>query len=270
MESNRSAFEWVALAQVLSYIATIAMAVATIDMASTARCQLDTATVTRREVDTLYNDAIVQSVAISNTLDRVRNYEDMLAAGGGDRFAYLRATKIFRTKANSGRDEYLDRLWQVTQRFREDATNNSFIVHTAINVPPALLNTSDLPVSLESPNLSTRLNALGAIRAFRLNEYIPAVAETARRDESLHVVQLAVFILNETFADNMIFNVGPRFTFSIDDCVLNSSEFMDNFYKTWKVNKQKILSRKPREIRERPDGNLRMSYLHDPEKPDSK
>lgn len=98
MESNRSAFEWVALAQVLSYIATIAMAVATIDMASTARCQLDTAAVTRHEVDALYNEAIVQSAAISNTLDRVRNYEDMLAAGGGDRFAYLRQQRFSEPK----------------------------------------------------------------------------------------------------------------------------------------------------------------------------
>lgn len=47
--------------------------------------------VERREVDALQTEAIVQKQTLSNALERVNLYGDILAAGGGDRWAYKRA-----------------------------------------------------------------------------------------------------------------------------------------------------------------------------------
>lgn len=267
--------EW-DLYKVCNLIVQSLASVATVAMAWIAGCELNTAKVARREVDVLQSKATIQEASLSNALERVNLYDDILAAGGGDRFAYNRAyTNLWNDMGSDSitaeHSKVLERmLAYTTRRFKGDATNNDFIARHVVNIPTPFYNAMNVPSNLKSRDHLKRLNALGTIWMLRLNEYIPVVADVAITDPDLYVVQMAVFVLNEVFTDNMIFNVGPRHYFSVSECVLDSESFKNGFEETWKVHKQKILARKPKEVRERPDPpRSNQTYIYDPEMPNS-
>lgn len=228
----------------------------------------------RRSVDALQKEAVVQKQTLSNALERVNLYGDILAAGGGDRWAYKRATEyLLLHYADKGSSEpILQMLSHITEFFQCDVTNNNLIVFHAINLPPPLYDSSNVRANLKSTDWVKRLNAVWTIWSLRLNNYIPDLVNIAKDEPNLNVLQSIIHVVGKTFEDNIIMNDETTvYTLSLDECVFQYDEFKRKFVEMWNPAKARILARKPKEVRQGQDKNpphLGMVYLFDPEKPD--
>lgn len=256
--------KWV---EVLSSAAAIITAIASV-------WTLQVNVVERNEVVALQNKATVQEVALSNAVNRVTLYGDILAAGGGDRWAYKRAMECLWSNPCGAKtpEPMLQMLNQLTQLFQSDITNNNLLASKIINLPPPSYDKSNVLSNLTSSDFEKRLNAIGTIWCFRLNNYIPDIVDIAKDESNLNVLQLIIHVVVRTFEDNRIMgDKTPMYYLSLYDCVFKYDEFRKHFMEMWIPAKTRILARKPKEVRERPDtprGNL--IYIYDPEKPDSK
>lgn len=227
------------------------------------------------KIKVLQKESMIHESALSNALDRVNLYGDIIAAEGGDRWAYKRAKEWIcaHYEGDIESEPMIQTLDFTVNRFQGEATNNSFIVNNAINLPPLFYDGANVAANLKSTDIYKRLNALGAIWALRLNKYIPDAIDIAKNEPNLHVLQLLVFVVEETFTDNLIINdTTPVYSLSFDDCVFRYEEFKQHFMEMWNSAKPRILARKPKEVREGRDKNpphLPMVYLFDPEKPDN-
>ena len=233
----------------------------------------ETLVAAQAKVISLQNKADAQDVVLSNALERVSLYGNIIAAEGGDRWAYKRAREMLldRSKGDGVSEPMIQMLNYTMQRFHDEATNNSFIAHNAINLPPPLYDGANVLANLRSPDIYKRFNALGAILTLRLNKYIPDAVDIAKEEPNLNVLQLLIYVIGETFTDNLIMNdTTPVYSLTLDDCVFRYDEFKRHFTEMWNPAKTRILARKHKEVRERPDpprGNL--VYIYDPEMPDS-
>ncbi len=227
--------------------------------------------VERNEVDTLQKRAEKQETALNNAMDQVKIYGDMLAAGGGNRFAYKCATEALQTHALAG-DKDAESLNQqlgfMTHHFMGEIEHNTTLQNYIMGPLSESLKANIIDM-LRQDDARQRICALKHIHGFRLNKYIPLVVDCLEKEPDLNVVQLAVHIVNETFRDNMIFNdTNTVYSLSVDDCALRYNDFKKYFNLMWKPRKERILARKPKEARERPDpprGTL--YYIFDPEQP---
>lgn len=230
--------------------------------------------VERKEVDALQERSAKQEVSISNALEKVDLYGDILAAGGGDRWAYKRAKEyLLLHSADEGTSEpILQTLRHITELFQSDVTNNSLIVFHAVNLPPSFYDGSNVLSNLKSTDLAKRLNAVGTIWNLRLNNYIPEIINIAKDEPNLNVLQLIIHVVEKTFEDNRVVDdEAPIYALTLDSCIFQYDEFKKQFIEMWNPAKDRILSRKPKEARQGQDKNpphLGMVYLFDPEKPD--
>ena len=260
--------------KVCNLIVQSLVSVATVVMACFAGCELRTARVERAEVAALQKEAIVQKQTLNNVLEHVNLYEDIFAAGGGDRFAYKWAKEYLWLHSNNKdySEPVLQMLTHITKLFQSDITNNSTIVFHAVNLPATVYDKNNVLSNLKSPDMSKRLNAVGTIWNLRLNNHIPDIVDIAKDESNLNVLQLIIHVVEKTFEDNMVMgDETPVYALSLDDCVFRYDEFKKHFIEMWNPAKDRILSRKPKEARQGQDKNpphLGMVYLFDPEKPD--
>lgn len=225
------------------------------------------------KIKVLQKESMIHESALSNALDRVNLYGDILSAEGGDRWAYKRAREglLDRSKGDGVSEPMIQMLNYTMQRFHDEATNNSFIAHNAINLPPPLYDGANVLANLRSPDIYKRFNALGAILTLRLNKYIPDAVDIAKEEPNLNVLQLLIYVIGETFTDNLIMNdTTPVYSLTLDDCVFRYDEFKRHFTEMWNPAKTRMLARKHKEVREGRDKNpphLPMVYIFDPERP---
>lgn len=238
-----------------------------------ARITKETLDAERREVDTLQKEAVIQKQTLSNALERVNLYSDILAAGGGDRFAYKRAKEYLWLHSNDteSSEPILQMLAHITQLFRSDITNNGMIAVHAIDLPPPFYDRSNVLSNLRSSDSAQRLNAVGTIWNLRLNNYIPDIVDIAQDEPNLSVLQLIIYVVEKTFEDNMVMgDETPVYALSLDDCIFRYDEFKKHFMEMWNPAKTRILARKQKEARQgrgKYPPHLPMRYLFDPEKP---
>ena len=154
----------------------------------------------------LQEKVTAQEASLSNALERVNLYGDILAAGGGDRWAYKRAKEyLLLHSADEGTSEpILQTLRHITELFQSDVTNNSLIVFHAIKLPSPFYDGSNVLSNLKSTDLAKRLNAVGTIWKLRLNNYIPEIINIAKDEPNLNVLQLIIHVVEKTFEDNRV------------------------------------------------------------------
>lgn len=224
-------------------------------------------------VEALNNKVAIQEASLSNALERASLYGDILAAGGGDRWAYKRVYEYLLPgllSKDKSAEALIQQLNSFTRHFIGNVKDNSILQYYMMG--PASENLKEhIKDMLRREDVGQRICALKHILWLRLNEHIPLVVDSLEREPDLNVVQLAVHVINETFSDNMCLNDhNPVYVLSVDDCALRYCDFKSRFLQMWNTKKDKILARKSKEVRERPDpprGNL--TYIYDPEKPDS-
>lgn len=239
-----------------------------------ARIAKETLDSERREVAALQKEAVVQRQTLSNALERVNLYGDILAAEGGDRWAYKRAKEYLLLHSADERtsEPIIQTLSHITELFQSDITNNNLIVFHAINLPPPFYDSRNVMSNLKSADWTKRLNAVGTIWSLRLNNYIPDIVDIAKDEPNLNVLQLLIHVVRKTFEDNMVIgDETPVYALSLDDCVFQYDEFKKQFMEMWNPAKARIMARKPKEARQGQDKkppHLGMVYLFDPEKPD--
>ena len=225
--------------------------------------------VERGEVAALQKEAVVQKQTLSNALERVNLYGYILAAEGGDRNAYIAASSMLESGKSGGDSFFLSRkLREVNERFSVD-DENAFLKEFLSW--PSLTPIVKIGAMLKDKSALQRLYAIKKAYELRINSFMLSIFEVAMTDSDLRVVQLALYVINKTFEDNMIFNVGPRFVGTLDHCVLNPQTVREQFSRAWEVHKEKILNRKPKERRKGRDKkppHQTIMYLFDPEKPD--
>ena len=213
--------------------------------------------VERNEVDTLQKRAEKQETALNNAMDQVKIYGDMLAAGGGNRFAYKRATETLQTLALAG-DKDAESLNQqlgfLTRHFMGEIDRNSTLQYYMMGPLSEDLK-AHITDMLKRDDVQQRVCALKHIHGLRLNKHIPLVVDCLEREPDLNVVQLAVHVVNETFRDNMVFNdTNTVYSLSAYDCALRYDEFKKYFDQMWEPRKDRILANKdnplkPQEIK---------------------
>ena len=225
--------------------------------------------VERNEVDALQKRAATQEASLSNAIDRVDLYGDIIAAEGGDRSAYISAMTAIERGNRVKVTEFLRRkLYEISTRFSAD--DESEYLKQRLSWPSPT-RTEHIKKMLKHDESLQRFYAIQKVYELRCNSFIPDIMDIALTDQDLRVVQLATYVINKTFEDNMIFNVGPRCNLSLNECVEHPDEARTRFDKAWEVHKEKILGRKPKEYRYGKDKNpphQQMMYLFDPEKPD--
>ena len=94
-----------------------------------ARITKETLDAERREVAALQKEATVQKQTLSNALERVNLFDDIIAASGGDRYAYLRAIDILLLAENiPDKSTYqTERLLNDISRFADHPKSNPTI-----------------------------------------------------------------------------------------------------------------------------------------------
>ena len=209
--------------------------------------------------------------ALSNSLSMVSLYGDLLAAEGGDRFAFERVQHLLwdhEDKKSLKNDPLSDRLDFSIRRFTGDIKDNPMLA-AVLETP--FFESLDVHAMLGNEMFIQRLYALKHIREFRLNKYLPDIVELLKEEPNLNVVQFAITFINETFEDNIKPHDGRVFrVFSLEDCVLRFEDFSKDFTQMWTDRKDEILARKPKEVRHGTSaGKLRLQtiYIYDPEKP---
>lgn len=231
---------------------------------------MDINMVERDEVATLQKEAVIQKQTLSNAIDRVDLYGDIIAAEGGDRMAYVSAITAIRHGHEEEGSKFLRRkIDEISMMFSADDANEYLKQRLSWPSPTRVDNIKKMLKHSESLQ---RFYAIQKAYELRCNSFIPDIMDIALSDRDLRVVQLATYVINKTFEDNMIFNVGPRCNLSLNECVEYPNEARNRFDKAWEVHKEKILGRKPKEYRYGKDKNpphRQMMYLFDPEKPDN-
>lgn len=242
-------------------------ALASIIMALVSAFTLYVNVVERNEVVAIQKETARQTEQLSNMVAKVSLQRDVLAAAGGDRFAYKRARDLmFADKSCDDIPSLLKSMNFAMQRFWKDANENP-IIKAEMLAP--LSGSLDVVKSLSSENSQMRLLALHHVLDLRMNKYLPDIVEMLRNEPDLNVVQLAVKTINDTFSDNIKPNhTNPVWVFSLDGCVFSYDEFRAHFMEMWNAEKDVILGRKQKEVRSKADPknpHLTLIYVFDPE-----
>lgn len=217
------------------------------------------------KVVSLQERTATQEIALSNALDRVDLYGDIIAAEGGDRLAYISAINKIKETVHAGFLE--NKLHEIINRFSVDDENAYIKEHLSW---PSLTPVEKVGVMLNNDSYIQRIYAIKQAYQMRLNSFMPEIMQIVLTDRDLRVVQIATYVINKTFEDNMIFNAAHCCNLAMDTCVMHPQEARDQFKKAWEVHREKILGRKPKEYRYGKDKNpphRQMMYLFDPEKP---
>ena len=228
--------------------------------------------VERKEVDALQERSAKQEVSISNALEQVDLYGDIIAASGGDRYAYLRAAdKLLLTENIPDKSVYqTQRLLNDISRFANHPKSNPTI-RTIMYANAIATNNAEVSAFLTSENRDARLYAINDIYILRLNALIPNVAKLVETDNDLNVVQYALYVVAETFRNNIndksidIDEIFANFNSVID----NTNAFCQQYNTLWEKYRQAILVRRPREFKRIPakeDSGYYYEFLHDPER----
>lgn len=249
----------------LSAIAAIITAVASI-------WTLKVNIVERGEVDALQKEAIVQKQTLSNALERVNLYGDIIAASGGDRYAYLRAVdKLLLAENIPDKSIYqTERLLSDISRFADHPKSNPTI-RPIMYANAIATNNAEVSAFLTSENRDARLYAINDIYILRLNALIPNVAKLVETDKDLNVVQYALYVVAETFRNNIndeSVNIDESFA-DFNSVIGNTNAFCQEFNTLWEKYKQAILARRPREFKRIPakeHPGCYYEFLHDPER----
>jgi len=242
-------------------------AFATIIMAAVSAYTLRINVVERNEVVAIQQEAARQSEQLSNMVASVSLQRDVLAATGGDRFAYKRAHDLLSAgKIRGDAASELKSMYFTMQRFWKAAEDNPTI-KAEMAVP--MSGSLDVAKSLSSEDSGVRLMALHHVLGLRINKYIPEVVEMLRDEPDLNVVQLAVKVINDTFSDNRKPNQSNTIRlFTVDNCVFAYDELRSHFMEMWESQKGAILGRKRKEVRRKQDPQnpqLTLVYIFDPE-----
>lgn len=227
--------------------------------------------VERKEVEELQERATKQEASINNMLYSLSLYGDLFAAEGGDRKAYISATTaIKQINKNEDSFKFLKRkLYEISMKFSADDENEYLKQQLEW---PSPIQIEDIGKMLKHKESLQRFYAIQKAYELRCNSHMIDIMNMALSDRDLRVVQLAIYVINKTFEDNMIFNLGPRCNLTLEDCVIHPDEAREIFNKSWAVHKEKILGRKPREYQYKNDKNsphLQILHLFDPEKQNS-
>ena len=219
-----------------------------------AKATLDAA---QAKVIALQYKADTQDTVLSNAMERVKLYGDMLAAGGGNRFAYKRATEALQTRilaGDKGAKSLDQQLCFQTRHFMGKIEHNSTLQYYMMGPLSEDLK-AHVTDMLRRDDVQQRVCAIKHIHGFRLNKHIPLVVDCLEREPDLNVIQLAVYVVNETFRDNMVFNdTNTVYSLSAYDCALRYGEFKKYFDRMWEPRKDRILANqdnplKPNEIK---------------------
>lgn len=237
-----------------------------------ARITKETLDAERREVDALQTEAIVQKQTLSNALEQVDLYGDIIAASGGDRYAYLRAVdKLLLTENIPDKSIYqTQRLLNDISRFANHPKSNPTI-RSIMYANAIATNNAEVSAFLTSENRDARLYAINDIYILRLNALIPNVAKLVETDKDLNVVQYALYVVAETFRNNINdenVNIDESFA-DFNSVINNTSAFCQKFNVMWEKHRQVILSRRPREfvrIHAEENPSFYYEFLHDPER----
>lgn len=175
--------------------------VATVAMVWIAGCELNTAKVARQEVDTLQKEAILQKASLSNALARVDLYGDIIAAEGGDRWAYTRVVdKLSQLTNLLDRADFLRTRLEdtVTQKYSGKPELNLLLKH--IMFDPDLVENDDaqMVAMLKSEIAFDRICAVNSIFRRRLNRLIPTLIDIIEHDPDINVVQYALYATLQT------------------------------------------------------------------------
>lgn len=248
-------------------------AIAAIITALTSAWTLWVNVVERREVSDLQSKSKAQDTVLSNAIERVSLYGDIIAAEGGDRWAYKRAKECLLSRMSQRYEDatpLLQKLEFSMHRFTGEMKGNPTLEY-ALMGPASESIKAQVENMLKRDDSFQRLCALKHILWLRLNKHIPLVVEMLQNEPDLNVVQYALHVVSKTFTDNMIPNdTTPIYALTVDDCVFRHDEFKRHFEEMWKPAKDRILARKPKEVKEGRDKkppHLPMVYLFDPEKP---
>ncbi len=254
-----------------SVIASVASAIAAMSTAWLGWRTLGTAKAEYSDVMELKASLGMQRAVLSNAIDRVSLLGDIAAADGGDRFAYMQATKRLRDMARAGEHDseaLLQKLRFSTGRFMGSVTNNPSLEYILLEPP---FEHMDVESMLKRDSSLHRLSALRHVSDLRLNKYIPDIFAALETEPDLNVVQMALHVVNATFEDNYPFPVPAALHYlDLEQCVLDYGETKRLFDEMWEASKGKVLARKPKEVRHGRDKNpphFNMIYIYDPERP---
>ncbi len=237
-----------------------------------ARITKETLDAERREVAALQKEAVAQKQTLSNAIESVNLCGDIIAASGGDRYAYLRAVdKLLLTENIPDKSIYqTERLLNDINRFADHPKSNPTI-RSIMYANAITTNNTEVLAYLTSENREARLYAINDIYILRLNALIPNVAKLVETDKDLNVVQYALYVVAETFRNNINDendNIDESFA-DFNSVINNTSAFCQMFNTMWEKYRPAILARSPREFirihpKENPD--LYYEFLHDPER----
>ena len=135
------------------------------------------------KIKVLQKESMIHESALSNALDRVNLYGDILSAEGGDRWAYKRVQEYLwsRIHLNDKEAESLSSKLSNGTRHFWGGTNENQTLQNALH-GHCLDQVAQVGSLLQHKDFTQRVNALKSISWLRLNSYIPAVVEY-RRDE---------------------------------------------------------------------------------------
>lgn len=227
-----------------------------------ARITKETLDAERREVAALQKEAVAQKATLDKGIARVNLYGDILAAEGGDRFAYARAMNellpIMEHDITGKSDFLVMRIVNASRCYYGHPLTNetlNIVMHSGQSV----LDGDDLQSKLSSTDSFVRMLAINTIRVRRMNRYLPMLADIVATDIDLNVVQFALFVIKDTLDDAVLQNM------DLDTTIRTPQDFMERFKQVWREQQKKLQAIKPLELKAMTfaDGKSYFYYLED-------
>lgn len=231
---------------------------------------MDTNDAMHDKIKALQKETLILNASVSNTLDQVMLYGDMIAAAGGDRYAYLSAVDkmLLGDNITDRSIHQTEQLLDSITKFEGHPTNNP-IIKSVMYANELSTNDTDVAALLRSPNRDDRLYAINDVYILRLNNLIPNIAKLVEVDSDMNVVQYALYVVTETLRNNISDEDVDSILGGLHPIIDNPHNFCDNFNDIWSKHGQSIKSRRPRELKRvqvQGDTVLFYEFLYDPER----
>lgn len=224
----------------------------------------------RSEVDALQKESLRLRDRLDEAFSRVDLYSDIIAAEGGDRWAYIRAIdRLIKYTNNFDRAEFLlTRLDDSIRKYSGKPEEHLLLKHVMFD--PQMVENDDAQVValLKSPLYDDRLRAVNSIYRRRLNRLIPELFDLLEHDPYLAVVQYAFHTILRSIGSSALHSIHTGdidvtdFNHVIQCPDLTKGKLAD----IWNRNKARILSQHPLRVevfKPKDEHYAPLFYLHD-------
>ncbi|MBR0506276.1 MAG: hypothetical protein IJJ84_12800 [Kiritimatiellae bacterium] len=194
-------------------------------------------------VETLQEKTAIQETALSNALEQVSLYGDIIAAEGGDRWAYVRASKrlypIAETNIAGMADFFIMRLYDGIRRFRGHPSDNPMLKSIMFSSKTVFFDDESVSAGLKASTVTDRLFAINTVRVRRMYSLLPTLVHIVEDDPDLTVVQFALDVVTS------VLGKARHGQWDFDDIVRHPERFKSWFTQTWEKLGPKLKSSEP-------------------------